>query len=80
MNFNYQNILNPNVYKFKEKWQYRCQRCIFCKDLYKSNFVLVPLNYENYLGKRFFEDLENLKKLGNAENIRVCFFIDEVLK
>ncbi|MBC7525438.1 MAG: hypothetical protein H7239_13500 [Flavobacterium sp.] len=78
LNFNYKNILNPNVYKLQQKWQYKCQRCLFCKDLYKTNSGNESLNYENYLGKRFFEDLENLKKLGNAENIRVCFWIDEV--
>jgi hypothetical protein len=77
LKFDYKKNINPNVYRQKNKWQHKCLDCEF---LAKKNSSDKNLTYENYLGKRFFEDLENLKKIGKPSDIRICFFIDDILK
>ena len=78
LNFDYKKTINPNVYKLKKKWQYN--KCTICIASYKENTNNENLTYENYLGKRFFEELKNLKKVANPKDIRICFFIDDIIK
>jgi hypothetical protein len=78
LNFDYKKIINSNIYKSKKKWHYN--NCTYCQTLAKKNACDENLTYENYLGKRFFEEIENLKKIGKPSDIRICFFIDDILK